>query len=235
MMTLQSRREAIEEKIQAALHRSGRGSDRVHIIAVSKGQTASTVIGAAKGGLHIFGENRIQEAIPKMNEVNTYGIDCSWHFIGRLQTNKVRALHDETNLLFDMIHSLDRMSLAEAISKRMSRFGLTQSVLVQVNVANEETKAGIHPLEAEGFLRQVVQLPGIEVQGLMTIAPYVDDPELVRPIFRELSRLRAQLARLRLPRCSMDHLSMGMTGDFEVAVEEGATFVRIGRALFPGR
>lgn len=219
----------IKERIAAALARAGRAPDSVTIIAVSKTHPPDVIREARLAGQRHFGENRVQELTKKRDALA--GLDVEWHFVGTLQTNKVRQLLPFSGL----IHSLDRPSLAAELAKRAQALGRTQPCLVQVNVAAEATKAGLAPDDVIPFVRRVATLPGVSIQGLMTIAPLVADPEQVRPVFRRLRELADEIRALRLPAVDMRHLSMGMTNDYLVAVEEGATLVRLGRAIFGDR
>lgn len=218
--------EEVRRECAAAAERSGRAPEAVKIVAVSKTVAGSRVIEAARHGLRIFGENRVQELLAKQDEVGT---DVEWHFIGHLQRNKVKHLLGRAAL----IHSLDRWSLAEEIQRRAKARGLTVPVLVQVNVAGERTKKGLAPNEVIGFLKNVAGFSRLRVEGLMTIAPYSVNPEDTRPVFRELRLLRNQ-ARLKLG-MDLPHLSMGMSNDYPVAIEEGADLVRLGTVIFGKR
>jgi pyridoxal phosphate enzyme (YggS family) len=180
---------------------------------------AALVAEACRAGLADVGENRVQEATAKIPEVQALGCRPRWHLVGHLQTNKVKTAIG----LFDIIHSVDSVRLAEVISRHAE----TLPVLLEVNIAGEASKFGFRPDETGPALEKIARLPGLMVEGLMTVAPLADKPEAVRPLFRELRRLRDALG--------LRHLSMGMTDDFEVAVEEGATVVRIGRAIFGPR
>ncbi|MBE3589500.1 MAG: YggS family pyridoxal phosphate-dependent enzyme [Firmicutes bacterium] len=213
---------AIRERIARAARRAGRDADAVRVVAVTKYVGVDGVAAALAAGLRDFGENRVQDARPK---VERFGREARWHFIGQLQTNKVRYLKD----LYFLVHSVDRPRLAEALSNAAPP-GRPQAVLLQVNVGREPQKGGVAPEELFDLLRFAAGLPGIRVEGLMAIPPAVADPEAARPYFRmlrELAERAREASGLPLP-----ELSMGMSGDFEVAVEEGATIVRIGRALF---
>lgn len=226
--------QAVRERVAAACRRAGRSPDDVVIVAVSKTFPATLVAEVCRAGLTDIGENRVQEAAAKIPQVEALGSHPRWHLVGHLQTNKVKtALR-----LFDIIHSVDSLRLAEAISRQAEQAALRQSglpggkvgpvpVLLEVNVGGEASKFGFAPEEVGSAVEQTARLPALTVQGLMTVAPLAGNPEEVRPVFRELRRLRDAL-RLR-------HLSMGMTDDFEVAIEEGATMVRIGRAIFGPR
>jgi len=201
---------------------------------VSKTFPAALVAEACRAGLTDIGENRVQEAAAKRPQVVALGVHPRWHLVGHLQTNKVKTALG----LFDIIHSVDSLRLAEAISRQAEQTALGQAglpagqagpvpVLLEVNVGGEASKFGLAPEEVGRAVEQIAGLPGLAVQGLMTVAPLSADPEEVRPVFRELRRLRDALG--------LRHLSMGMTDDFEVAIEEGATMVRIGRAIFGPR
>lgn len=210
-------------KIDRAKHRSGRTGDEITLIAVTKGVAPEIIKEAASLGIKSFGENRVQEVLPKL-ELLPQGLD--WHFIGHLQSNKVKYVLPR----FNLIHSLDRISLAKEINKRAERQDKVIEVLVQVNIAEEESKFGLYVGEVEEFIKTIAQnFPNIKIKGLMTIAPYGKDPEDVRPVFRELRKLSRSI---KVPGADLKELSMGMTNDFEVAIEEGATMIRVGTALF---
>lgn len=226
---LAARIAAVRRRVAAAAERAGRPPDAVSVVAVTKGVAPERVRVAVELGLRDLGENRAQELRAKM--ASLADLPARWHFVGRLQTNKVRDVVGRVAL----IHSLDRWELALAIDRRARSAGLRQECLVQVNVSGEATKAGVAPEEAADFVRRVARLQGIRVVGLMTIAPPADHPEEVRPVFRRLRQLCEELRREGLEGVEMRHLSMGMSGDFEVAIEEGATLVRIGTALFGPR
>lgn len=222
--TLQERIADVHQRITAACRRVGRDPSEVKVVAVTKMVAAEHLTEALNCGLTVFGENRVQEFLKKYEAI---GKAAEWHLIGHLQSNKAKYLVGKVAL----IHSLDNLKLAKLLDKLSVAQGSPWRVLVQVNVSGEETKFGLSPEEVPGFLDAVQELRGIEVCGLMTMAPYEEDPERTRPIFRSLRRLRDEMARSR-PYLNLKHLSMGMTNDFEVAVEEGATMVRIGSALF---
>lgn len=226
---LARRWQAVRERVAAAARRVGRDPAEVTVVAVSKTVPADVLRLAHAAGIRDLGENRAQELRAKRAALAD--LDLRWHFVGRLQTNKVKDVVGEVAL----IHSLDRWALAEALDRRARARGVRQPCLVQVNVSGEATKAGLPPGEVADFLRRVAALPGIQVLGLMTIAPAVEDPEQARGTFRALRELAAALRREAPPGVELRHLSMGMSGDFEVAVEEGATLVRIGTAIFGPR
>ena len=210
----------LRQRVDAACRRAGRSPDGVTIVGVSKGFPASAVIAAWQAGLRDIGENRVQEAATKIAAATVQGARPRWHLVGHLQTNKVKTVLG----LFDIIHSVDSLHLAEAISRAAVK---PVPVLLEVNVADEPSKYGLRPEEVEPALAQVRALPNVDVQGLMTVAPLVDDPEKARPVFRRLGDLARSLG--------LPQLSTGMSDDFEVAIEEGATMIRIGRAIFGPR
>ncbi len=221
------RLEEVLERIASACKRAGRDISEVTLLGATKTVPHQRIEEFYRCGLKTFGENRVQEFLRKYEALS--GLDIDWHFIGRLQTNKVRYLMGKVSL----IHSLDRESLADEIQKRASRAGITQRVLLEINLGGEETKGGVPPEGAEELLSYALSLPNLKVEGLMCIPPYLEDPEEVRPYFAELRRLRDHLeSRLSV---SLPHLSMGMSHDFETAVEEGATIVRVGTLLFGER
>lgn len=225
-MNLEENLRILEERVKSACNRAGRNRGQIEVVAVSKTHAPETVRAAARLGLRVFGENKVQEARAKIPEA---GDSLRWDMIGHLQTNKAR----EAVRLFELIHSVDSQRLAEALDAEAAKLGKHQRVLLEVNVSGEKSKFGIPPEELATILRQVNALPHIAVEGLMTMAPYSDDPEKSRPYFRQLRRLRDETCEstgIPLP-----HLSMGMTGDFEVAIEEGSTLVRIGTAIFGER
>ena len=211
---------AVEERVNRACRRVGRSPDEVTIVAVTKTVEPSDIITAFGEGIRHFGENRIQEAAPKIGQLLCLEPSPVWHMVGHLQTNKVRLALE----IFDIIHSVDSIRLAETVSRHTTK---NMPVLLEVNVSGEISKNGFPVAEVGPALAAISQLPGIEVKGLMTVAPVVTIPEQVRPVFRELRSLRDSMG--------LEHLSMGMTDDFEVAVEEGATMLRIGRAIFGER
>lgn len=222
----------VRANIARAAERAGRDPAAITLVAVSKTRSVQLVQMAHQAGLRDFGENRVQEALPKI--ATFHPPDAYWHMIGHLQSNKAGKVVGT----FDMVQSVDSLHLARAINRHLAETSTEQPsrmpVLLQVNVAGEQSKEGMTVNETPGLARQIATLPHLEVQGLMTIAPLVDDPEKVRPVFRALRLLRDQLHE-ELPEHSWQQLSMGMTDDYEVAIEEGATIVRIGRAIFGER
>jgi len=210
----------LESRISAAADRAGRSPTEVTIIAVTKTVEPVLIKEAFECGIRDFGENRVQEATTKIECLDDLQPPPTWHMVGHLQTNKVQSAVQ----LFHIVHSVDSLRLAEAISRKAQH---DIPVLLQVNVSSETSKSGFSPAEVSSAAQHIADLPHIEVIGLMTIAPLTRDPEDVRPVFRQLGQLRDSLG--------LKHLSMGMTDDFEVAIEEGATMVRIGRAIFGER
>jgi len=218
----------VRERIAEACRRSGRDPSEVRLVAVTKTVGADVARALVRLGVTDIGENRVQEAARKREELA--GLDVRWHMIGHLQTNKAKhALR-----LFDLIHSVDSVRVAEALDKRAASQGRTVPVLVQVSVSGEATKHGVAAAAAVDEVRRIAAFPALRVRGLMTMAPFVDDPETVRPVFVRLRELADEIRALAIPQVEMAHLSMGMTQDYEAAVEEGATLVRIGTALFRG-
>src|SRR2546429_310228 len=215
----------VRSHIEEAAQGAGRQPDEITLVAVSKTKPVAMVEMAFRLGVTNFGENRVQEALPKVAAFRPQGL-C-WHMIGHLQSNKAGKVVGA----FDCVQSVDSLHLAQALNRHA---GKRLPVLLQVNVSGEESKEGMPLDDAPMLARQIAALPAIEVQGLMTIAPLVGNPEEVRPVFGRLRNLRERLQD-ELPQCSWQHLSMGMTDDYRVAIEEGATIVRIGRAIFGER
>ncbi len=218
----------VEENITAACKRAGRNRDDVTLIAVSKTKPMEMIVEAYEAGKRDFGENKAQEMKEKHDALAD---DIKWHFIGHLQTNKVKYVVGRATL----IHSVDSYHLAEAIEKESAKKNLVSDILIEVNVAHEESKFGLKTDEVEKLVREVSKLPHIRIKGLMTIAPYVENAEENRKIFKELKALSVDISNKNIDNISMDILSMGMTGDYEIAVEEGATLVRVGTGIFGER
>ena len=214
----------IEQRLARACERAGRKREEVLLLGASKYANAEKIREAYQCGVRAFGESRAQDFLKKFEELKDISID--WHFIGNLQTNKVKYIIDKVSL----IHSLDRPSLAEEIQKRAERLGKVQDVLIEVNVGKEETKGGVYEEDLEKLFEYCLSLKNLRVLGLMAIPPYKENPEEVRPYFVKLRKLKEKLEELY--KIKLPYLSMGMSGDFEVAVEEGATIVRIGSAIF---
>ena len=220
--------EQVEKNIQEACERSGRKRSEVTLIAVSKTKPVETLQEAYDLGVRVFGENKVQELTEKYEALPE---DIHWHMIGHLQRNKVKYIIDKAEL----IHSVDSIRLAEAIEKEAAKRNITANILIEVNVAREESKFGLMPEEIDEFVDKVSDFEHIRVKGLMTIAPYVENPEENRPIFARLRKLSVDIAAKNAHNITMSILSMGMTGDYQVAIEEGATLVRVGTGIFGER
>lgn len=218
----------VEARVQAACDRCGRKREEVTLIAVSKTKPVDMLQSVYDTGTRDFGENKVQEMCDKMEVLPE---DIRWHMIGHLQTNKVKYIVGRTAL----IHSVDSLRLAEEIEKQAAKKDVTVPILIEVNIAEEESKFGIHKEETISLVREIASLPHLLIRGLMTIAPYVENPEDNRSYFREIKQLSVDIASENIDNVSMDVLSMGMTGDYEVAIEEGATMVRVGTGIFGER
>lgn len=229
MSRLKDKLSQITQRMADAASGCGRNPESVRLVAVSKTVEAERVAEAIAAGVTILGENYIQEAQKKVNAL--YDRPVQWHFIGHLQSNKAKY----AVRLFDLIHSVDSLKLAVALDKAARKIDKCQKVLIQVNISQEESKSGVAETEVIDLAKQVARLDNLRLKGLMTLPPFFDAPERARPFFRQLAGLRDRIAARRLPGVSMEELSMGMTGDFEVAIEEGATLVRIGTAIFGER
>ncbi len=221
---LKERLDRIEERIAAACSRSGRDRSEVKIVAVTKYVGADTIGDLLKVGVEHIGENRVQDALPKYEQWGEQGV---WHFIGHLQTNKAKEVVGR----FSYIHSLDRLSLAREIEKRGEALNLVVPCFLQVNISGEETKFGLSPNDVLAFLRETSNMKHIRIAGLMTMAPHVEDPEEVRPVFRGLREWKERINEWKFPHAEITELSMGMSNDYEVAIEEGATYIRLGSVL----
>jgi len=226
---LKDRLERVHARIKKAADDCNRPLDSIRLIAVSKTMPAEVVKEAIEAGVTDLGENYIQEDREKVNTLAAF--DVTWHYIGHLQSNKAKY----AVRLFDLIHSVDSRKLAQELNKYAQKNEKIQSILIQVNVAKEESKSGVYVENTIELLNNIGQLANISVKGLMTMPPYFNAPEKVRPFFAALRELRDQIRAAGIPNVAMDELSMGMTGDFEAAIEEGATMVRIGTAIFGGR
>lgn len=219
----------VEARVQAACARAGRSRDEVLLIAVSKTKPVELIREVMETGTKDFGENKVQEMCNKIEEITE---PLNWHLIGHLQRNKVKYIVDKACL----IHSVDSLRLAEEIQKEAVKKGVAKvPVLIEVNMAQEDSKDGISAGETEALVRAIAELPNLQIRGLMTIAPFVDDPEENRVHFQAMRNLRDQLKTMNIPGVEMTELSMGMTNDFEVAIEEGATMIRVGTAIFGER
>ena len=225
MEIIKNNLEIINEKIKKAALKTNRNPEEIKLVAVTKTATIEQIKEAISAGVKIIGENKVQEAKEKYQILSA---DIEWHLVGHLQTNKVKYAIE----IFDLIHSVDSIKLAKEIDRRSLQFGMITNVLVEVNVSGEETKYGIKPEEVEPFLKEISEFSRIKVRGLMTITPIAEDKEEVRPYFRKLRELFEKIKIKNIKNIRMDYLSMGMTEDFEVAIEEGANMVRIGRGIF---
>jgi len=219
-MTIEENIRYLQTRIARACQRAGRTPDKVTLVAVSKTVQANAVEAAFNAGIRDFGESRVQEAKPKIEQLQHLKPNITWHMVGHLQTNKAKT----AAAIFDIIHSVDSLNLAETLNNCSPK---RLPILIQVNVSAEATKGGFMMSEVEEAMKQMRRLPNLDIQGLMTIAPWVENAEEVRPLFHQLRQLRDALG--------LKHLSMGMSDDFEVAIEEGTTLVRIGRAIFGER
>lgn len=218
----------VEDNVDAACRKAGRSRDEVTLIAVSKTKPVEMLSTIYNQGIRDFGENKVQEMCDKMEQLPS---DIRWHMIGHLQTNKVKYIVGHTTL----IHSVDSLHLAKEIEKQAEKKDVTIDILVEVNIAEEESKFGIHKEETYELVRQIAALPHVHIRGLMTIAPYVENPEDNRMYFRGIRQLSVDIAEQNIDNVDMDVLSMGMTGDYMVAIEEGATMVRVGTGIFGER
>jgi PLP dependent protein len=228
MRTVADNLSAVKERIAKAAARVGRDPEGVTLVAVTKTMPVERICEAIGAGQGVFGENRVQEAEAK---VQTVGRDVQWHLIGHLQRNKVKFVCD----LFDLIESVDSLALARDIDVHAARRGIVMPMLIQVNIGDETTKSGVAASEAMALVQQVAALSHVKIRGLMCVPPAVETAEHARAYFIELRVLAEQIAAERLPTVSMAELSMGMSHDFEVAIEEGATMVRVGSAIFGPR
>jgi hypothetical protein len=225
MDTISERYEAIRKMVEAACEKAGRDVSQVKLIAVSKNFPAEDIQTVYDLGQRRFGENRAQEMAAKYPLLPQ---DIVWHFIGRLQRNKVKYIIDKAS----MIHSVDSLDLAKEISRQAVMQQIRMPILIQVNLEEEATKAGFQEDALQPALKAIAALPNLQIRGLMTIGPYHDDPEDSRPLFKRMKALLDQTVQWQIPGTSMDQLSMGMSHDFGVAIEEGATFVRVGSSIF---
>lgn len=219
----------VEARVENACRRAGRSPLDVTLIAVSKTKPVSMIREVMETGIVDFGENKVQELCDKTEQIPE---KLNWHLIGHLQRNKVKYIIGKVC----MIHSVDSLRLAQEIQKEADKHRVSEvPVLVEINIGNEESKDGVSPENAAELVQEIAKLPAVRVMGLMTVAPFVEDPEENREAFRTMRRLRDEIGALGIPNVQMKELSMGMTGDFEVAIEEGATMVRVGTAIFGAR
>ena len=219
----------MKARIAEAAKNAGRDPEKVRLVAVTKTVPEEKIIQAQKAGAKLFGENRVQEALEKISHLGEDGF--TWHLIGHLQKNKVKHIVGR----FDLIHSVDSAALAQVIDEKSRAQGVVTRILIQVNVSGEASKSGVAPEELETTLRAVAKMQAVRVEGLMTIPPFDPDPEKSRNVFSQLRGLRDQMAELAIEGVNLNELSMGMSHDFAVAVEEGATLVRVGTAIFGER
>jgi len=227
-MSIADNIKTVMDRIASAAKRAGRDPASVRLVVVTKTIDLARIEEVVDAGAAILGENRVQEAKEKIERL---GSVASWHLIGHLQANKAR----HAVKLFDLIHSVDNRELAAEIDRQAAKIGKKQNILVEVNIAGEASKAGMAVKNAPALVREIAKYNNIAVQGLMTMPPFSEDPEESRPYFCVLRELAEALARENIPNAAMKELSMGMSGDFEVAVEEGATLVRVGTAIFGER
>ncbi len=215
-------------RIKVAAEKSGRKAEDIKLIAVTKTVDVERIKSAYQYGILDMGENRVQELLEKYDKLAT---ECRWHLIGHLQTNKVKYIIDKV----DMIHSVDSIQLAKEIDARAAKFGIKMNILMQVNVSGEQSKFGISPQEVNDFIKIISEYGNISLRGLMTIAPYAENTEAIRDVFKKLYGIYIDIKQKKLDNVTMDYLSMGMSNDFEVAIEEGANIVRIGTDIFGKR
>jgi pyridoxal phosphate enzyme (YggS family) len=227
-MSIADNLKSVRDRAASAATRAGRDPSSVKLVVVTKTVDGERIREAVAAGATILGENRVQEAKEKIEKL---GPITSWHLIGHLQANKAKY----AVRLFDLIHSVDSLGLAQEIDKQAAKAGKIQHILIEVSIAGEAAKAGVAIERTAELARDASKLKHISVQGLMTIPPFLDDPEQVRPYFTKLRELWAGIASENIPGMAMKELSMGMSGDFEVAIEEGATMVRVGTAIFGAR
>lgn len=225
---IQANLKEVEQNILTACNKCGRSREEVTLIAVSKTKPVSMLEEAYSAGIRNFGENKVQEMCEKYEVMEK---DIRWHMIGHLQTNKVKYLIGKTTL----IHSVDSYKLACEIEKQAAKQDCIMDILIEVNIAEEETKFGLSEEDVVDLVKQIAQLPHVRIKGLMTVAPYVVDSEENRPFFRKIKQLSVDINNQNIDNVSMDILSMGMTGDYMVAIEEGATMVRVGTGIFGER
>lgn len=218
----------VESRIQAACERAGRKREEVTLIAVSKTKPVSDIYEVIETGIKDYGENKVQEMC---NKIETIKEPLNWHMIGHLQRNKVKYIVDKAKL----IHSVDSLRLAQQISQEAQKKGVEADILIEVNIAEEASKFGLSTEEVIQMVQDIAKLPAVHIKGLMTVAPFTDNPENNRPYFRNLKQLAVDIAEKNIDNVTMSELSMGMTGDYEVAIEEGATMVRVGTGIFGTR
>ncbi len=229
MQSIEQRLAHIRNEIRTAALACGRNPETIELVAVSKRKSSHTVAAAIKAGVTLLGENYIQEAVDKIDTIGNS--PATWHFIGHLQTNKARFAVK----YFDLIHTVDSLKLAREINKQAGKINKRQAILLQVNIADEASKSGTTASQALALARDIAGLEHIHLAGLMGMPPFFDDPEGARPYFKALAALLDTIRAENIPGIDLKHLSMGMSGDFKVAIEEGSTMVRIGTAIFGSR
>ncbi len=227
-LSVLDRLKAVEERMGQAASRAGRRVEEVTLVAVSKTRTGAEIEEGIRAGVKVLGENRVQEVEEKCGAVS---LPVQWHLVGHLQTNKARKAVE----VFDLIHSVDSLHLGQEIDRRAERLGKVADALVQVNTSEEGSKSGVAPEEALDLIGALAGLKSLRVRGLMTIGALGAEGDTARPFFVRLREIRDRVAAAQIPNVSMAHLSMGMTGDFEAAIEEGATLIRVGTAIFGHR
>ncbi len=225
---IKSNLDDILQRVKAAAEKSGRRLEDINIIAVTKTIAEDRIKNVYDYGLRDMGENRVQELMEKYDKLPG---DCRWHLIGHLQTNKVKYIIDKV----EMIHSVDSIELAKEINARAARHGRKVDILLQVNVSGEESKFGIKPEQVDEYVNILSSMENISLRGLMTIAPYAQNPQDIRPVFRNLYNIYIDIKRKRIDNVYMDYLSMGMSNDYEIAIEEGSNIIRIGTSIFGKR
>ena len=227
-MSIAENLKTVKDRIASAAKRAERDPSSVRLIVVTKTVDVESIRQAVAAGASVLGENRVQEAREKIEKL---GSIARWHLIGHLQTNKAKYAVK----LFELIHSVDNLELAKELDKQAVKTGKVQNVLIEVNIAGESAKAGIAIQEVTALVRNAAKLKNISIKGLMTMPPYSEDPEDSRPYFRKLQEMAETIKKENIPAVTMNELSMGMSGDYEVAIEEGATMVRVGTAIFGNR
>jgi pyridoxal phosphate enzyme (YggS family) len=227
-MAIADNLKTVMDRIASAAKRAGRDPSSVRLVVVTKTVDVESIRRAVAAGASVLGENRVQEARGKIEKLGSL---ARWHLIGRLQTNKAKYAVK----LFDLIHSVDNLELARELDKQAAKLGNVQDVLIEVSIAGEAAKAGVATQDVAVLVREAAKFKNLSIRGLMTIPPYSEDPENSRIFFRKIQELAVTINKENIPNVSMNELSMGMSGDFEVAVEEGATMVRVGTAIFGER
>jgi len=227
-MSIKENLEILNNRIKEAAQKVGRVPSEIELVAVTKLVDVNQIKEVLDAGINIIGENRVQEAKKKYSQLKNK--EVKWHLIGHLQRNKVKDAIE----IFDMIQSIDTIALAKEVDKRAGEVNKIMDILIQVNISGEKSKFGISPSSTLEIIQQIAKFKNVRIKGLMTIAPLVSNPEDVRPYFRQLAKLKDKIANQNIENVQMKYLSMGMSNDFEVAIEEGSNMIRIGRAIFTG-